>query len=198
MPDAPRGTAAPRASVAAPRPQRADARRNFEAVLAAASGAFAENGPNASLEEIARRAGVGIGTLYRHFPTRSDLINALYVEEVEDLCRTAEDLYDLPPWDALLIWLRSFVEYCARKRALVEGLNRDSDLFKNARDAMYGTSAPLLARAQQAGEARTDVEIDDVMHLVTGLMSVAYRTDEQRERVLTIALDGVRATRSTQ
>jgi AcrR family transcriptional regulator len=196
MSDAPLGTAAPRASVAAPRPQRADARRNFEAVLAAARETFAENGPDASLEEIARRAGVGIGTLYRNFPARSDLINALYVEEVEALCRTAEDLIELPPWDALMIWLRSFVEYCARKRALVEGLNRDSDLFKNARDAMYGTSAPLLTRAQEAGEARADVEIDDVMHLVTGLMSVTYRTDEQRERVLAIALDGVRAPHS--
>jgi AcrR family transcriptional regulator len=181
-----------RASVAAPRPQRADARRNFEAVLAAARDAFAENGSDASLEDIARRAGVGIGTLYRNFPTRSDLINAAYVDEVEELCRAAEELDDLPPWDALMAWLRSFVAYCWRKRALVEGLNRDSAMFQNARDAMYGTSAPLLARAQAAGDVRPDVEIDDVMHLVTGLMSVSYRTDEQRERVLALALDGIR------
>jgi AcrR family transcriptional regulator len=169
-----------RASVAAPRPQRADARRNFEAVLAAAKDAFGENGSDASLEDIARRAGVGIGTLYRNFPTRSDLINAVYVEEVEELCRTAEELGDLPPWDALMAWLRSFVAYCWKKRALVEGLNRDSEMFQNARDAMYGT------------DVRSDVEIDDVMHLVTGLMSVTYRTDEQRERVLALALDGIR------
>jgi AcrR family transcriptional regulator len=183
---------APRASVAAPRPLRADARRNFEAVLAAARDAFADNGPDASLEDIARRAGVGIATLYRNFPTRSDLIDAVYVEEVEDLCRTAEDLGDLPPWEALMAWLRRFVAYCTRKRALVEGLNRDSAMFREARNAMYATSAPLLARAQASGDARDDVEIDDVMHLVTGLMSVSYKTDEQRERVLMVALDGIR------
>jgi AcrR family transcriptional regulator len=185
----------PRLSVAAPRPLRADARRNFEAVLAAARDAFAENGADASLEDIARRAGVGIGTLYRHFPTRSDLIDAVYVEEVEELCRTAEDLVDLPPWDALMAWLRSFVAYCTRKRALVDGLNRNSELFRAAKEAMYATSAPLLTRAQDAGEARPDVQIDDVMRLVTGLMSVAYTTDDQRERVLGLALDGIRPQR---
>ncbi|MEJ1231130.1 MAG: helix-turn-helix domain-containing protein [Galbitalea sp.] len=182
----------PRPSVAAPRPQRADARRNFEAVLAAAKLAFAEKGADASLEDIARQAGVGIGTLYRNFPTRSDLINAVYVDEVEELCRSAEDLDDLPPWDALMVWLRSFVEYCAHKRALVEGLNRDSELFTTARDAMYASPVPLLARAQASGDVRNDLEIEDLMYLVTGLMSVTYRSDEQRERVLTLALDGIR------
>jgi AcrR family transcriptional regulator len=184
-----------RVSVAAPRPLRADARRNFEAILAAARDAFADNGADASLEDIARRAGVGIATLYRNFPARSDLINAVYVEEVEDLCRTAEDLYDLPPWDALMAWLRRFVAYCERKRALVEGLNRDSALFRNSKDAMYIAGAPILARAQQSGDVRTDIEISDVMHLITGLISATYATPEQRERVLGVALDGIRAKR---
>ena len=189
--------AAARPSVAAPRPQRADARRNFEAVLAAARVAFAEKGADASLEEIARQAGVGIGTLYRNFPARSDLINAVYVEEVEELCRSAEGLDDLPPWDALMVWLRSLVTYCSNKRALVDGLNRDSELFAKAKEAMYATPTPLLKRAQASGDVRQDLEIDDVMYLVSGLMSVTYRSDEQRERVLALALDGIRPPASS-
>jgi hypothetical protein len=90
------------------------------------------------------------------------------------------------------MWVRRFVAYCTRKRALVEGLNRDSAMFHEARNAMYATRAPLLARAQAFGDARDDVEIYDVMHLVTGLMSVSYKTDEQRERVLMVALDSIR------
>jgi AcrR family transcriptional regulator len=182
-----------RPSVAAPRPQRADARRNFESVLDAAKVAFAAKGADASLEEIAKQAGVGIGTLYRNFPQRSDLINAVYADEVEQLCRSAEDLDDLPPWDALMVWLRRFVAYCNNKRALVDGLNRDSDLFTNARTAMYATPAPLLARAQASGDVRADLDIEDVMYLVSGLLSVSYKNDEQRERIFALALDGIRS-----
>jgi AcrR family transcriptional regulator len=188
---------APRASVAAPRPLRADARRNFEAVLASAKDSFADNGPDASLEDIARRAGVGIATLYRNFPTRSSLIEAVYFDEVEALCRTAEDLAELPPWNALVAWLRRFVAYLATKRALIEGLNRDSEMFRSAKDAMYGTSEPLLTRAQASGDVRADVGIEDMMFLVHGIMSVNYSTDEQRERVLGLALDGLRPPRVT-
>jgi AcrR family transcriptional regulator len=192
MSNAERSAVAARRSVAAPRPQRADARRNFEAVLAAAKTAFAEKGVDASLEEIARQAGVGIGTLYRNFPTRSDLVNALYADEIEELCRSAEDLDEFEPWDALMMWLRRFVTYCNNKRALVDGLNRDTELFANARDAMYATPAPLLARAQASGDVRLDLDIEDVMYLVSGLLSVTYRSDEQRERVFALALDGIR------
>src|SRR5262245_60018585 len=95
-------------------PKRADALRNYEKLIAAGREAFTEKDRSASLEEIARRAGVGIGTLYRHFPTRTDLIEAVYVEEVEDLCRSADDLSDAPPWDALVGWLRRFVGYVAK------------------------------------------------------------------------------------
>jgi AcrR family transcriptional regulator len=192
MSSAARTAATVRPSVAAPRPQRADARRNFEAVLAAAKLAFAEKGADASLEDIARQAGVGIGTLYRNFPKRSDLINAVYVDEVEELCRSADDLDDLQPWDALLVWLRSFVNYAANKRALVDGLNRDSERFTNARDAMYATPEPLLERAQASGDVRPDLKVLDLMYLITGLTSVTYQSDEQRERVLSLALDGIR------
>src|ERR1700694_3482572 len=100
------------------RPKRADARRNYEKVVAAAREAFAEGGKATSLEEIARRAQVGIGTLYRHFPTRQALLEAVYVDEVEALCRSADDLADLLPWDALIAWLHRFVAYLFTKRAL--------------------------------------------------------------------------------
>ena len=185
-----------RAPSAVPRPLRADARRNFDAVLGAARDAFATNGPDASLEDIARRAGVGIATLYRNFPTRSSLIEAVYFDEVDALCRAAEDLGELSPWDALIAWLRRFVEYATTKRALLDGLNRDSDMFRNAKDAMFDAGRPLLARAQASGEARSDVEIGDVLYLISGLLSVTYATDEQRERVLGLALDGIRPQRA--
>ena len=112
------------------RPQRADARRNFDALLAAARAAFAEQGSEASLEGIARRAGVGIGTLYRNFPTRQHLFDAVYVDEVEALCRVADEVAQLPPWEALVTWSRRFVGYVATKRAIYEALNRDSAMFR--------------------------------------------------------------------
>jgi len=174
------------------RPQRADARRNFDALLVAARDAFAENGTQASLEDIARRAGVGIGTLYRNFPTRPDLFNAVYLGEIDQLCQVAEDVAGLPPWEALVTWLRRFVEYAATKRAIYEALNRDSDMFRSSRKAMYAAGEPLLQRAQQAGEARLDASFDDVLRLVTGITAAGFVDDEQRERVLAFALDGLR------
>lgn len=178
--------------VAVRRPHRADARRNFDALLVAARDAFAQNGTEASLEDIARRAGVGIGTLYRNFPTRQDLFDAVYVGEVEGLCQEAQEVAELPPWDALVAWLRRFVAYAATKRAISEALNRDSEMFRSGRDAMYAVGEPLLARAQEAGAARADASFDDVLRLVTGITAAAFNDDEQRERVLGIALDGVR------
>src|SRR3954464_3878310 len=95
------------------RPKRADALRNCERLLAAAREAFTEADRSASLEDIARRAGVGIGTLYRHFPTRADLVEAVYVDEVEAMSRSAGELAELDPWEALTAWLRRFVGYVA-------------------------------------------------------------------------------------
>ena len=175
------------------RPTRADARRNFDALLGAARDAFAGKGADASLEDIARQAGVGIGTLYRNFPTRQDLFNAVYFGEIEELCLAAEDVADLPPWEALTTWLRRFVQYAATKRAIWESLNRDSDRFKTAREAMYAAGTPLFERAQAAGEARTDVSFDDLLRMVSGLTAAGFVDDDQRARVLDIALDGVRA-----
>jgi AcrR family transcriptional regulator len=175
------------------RPQRADARRNFDALLAAARAAFAERGVDASLEDIARRAGVGIGTLYRNFPARQDLLNAVYFGEIEELCIAAEDVADLPPWEALTTWLQRFVAYVATKRALWESLNRETANFQEAREAMYAAGTPLFERAQQAGEARSDVSFDDLLRMVSGLTGAGFVDDAQRDRVLQIALDGVRA-----
>jgi AcrR family transcriptional regulator len=112
------GPDAPRSGFAVRRPHRADARRNFDALLNAARDAFAEHGSGASLEDIARRAGVGIGTLYRNFPTRQDLFDSVYVGEVEQLCRAAEEVAELPPWEAFVTWLRRFVDEAQRERVL--------------------------------------------------------------------------------
>src|SRR5207237_5678953 len=100
------------------RPKRADARRNYEKVLAAAREAFAEGGESTALEEIARRAGVGIGTLYRHFANRQALLEALYVNEVDELARSAEQLVGVDPWEALNSWFERLIGYLATKRAL--------------------------------------------------------------------------------
>src|SRR5579871_258986 len=104
------------------RPMRADARRNYEKVLGIAREAFAEGGASTSLEEIARRAEVGIGTLYRHFPNRQALLEAVYVDEVEDLCRSAADFEGLEPWDAFERWVERLVGYLRTKRALSQEL----------------------------------------------------------------------------
>ena len=174
------------------RPQRADARRNFDALLAAAREAFAEKGTEASLEDIARRAGVGIGTLYRNFPTRKDLFEAVYVEEVNQLTRAAHAVADLPPWDALVTWLKRFVGYIATKRAIAQALSQESEMFRACRISMHEAGEPLLARAQAAGEVRPEVSFDDLLRMVAGLTSTTFVDEGQRERVLAFALDGLR------
>src|SRR3981081_1546294 len=100
------------------RPKRADARRNYDKVVSAAREAFAAGGAATSLEEIARRAEVGIGTLYRNFPNRQALLEAVYVDEVESLCRSAAELDALPPWEAFSAWVHRLVGYLATKQAL--------------------------------------------------------------------------------
>lgn len=178
------------------RPKRIDAQRNYNKLLAAARQAFTEADTEASLEAIARQAGVGIGTLYRHFPTRQNLIEAVYVDEVEALSRSARDVADLPPWDALTVWLRRFVEYVATKQALINELfaeGRSSDVFASCRSTLYGAGAPLLTRAQEAGAVRADVDITDVLHLVSGIAKMPSPDPQQSERILAVALDGLRA-----
>ena len=174
------------------RPMRADARRNYEKLLAAARDAFAEAGMGAPLEDIARRAEVGIGTLYRHFPTRQDLFEAVYADEVEVLCRAADEVAELPPWEALAAWLRRFVGYTATKRAIAEALNHKSAVFASGWKLVSAAGEPLLRRAQESGDARPDASFDDVIRLVGGVTMYPFADPAQLERVLTMALDGVR------
>ena len=182
----------------APRPKRADARRNYEKLLAAAREAFAEQGTDATLEEIAARAGVGIGTLYRHFPSRPDLLEAVYLDEVQAICASAEKYAELPPWEALSSWLREFVSFAATKRALAEEMftyiDRDASVFKSCAESIYGAGEPLLQRAQEAGEARTDTDIVDVTKLIAGITAVRTSDPGQTDRIVTLALDGLRPT----
>ncbi|GAA3097493.1 TetR family transcriptional regulator [Streptosporangium carneum] len=176
------------------RPKRADARRNFDALVAAARDTFAEKGAQTSLEDVARRAGVSIATLYRNFPTREDLVEEVHREEVEALCREADVVVELEPWEALVAWLHRFVEYIGTKLAFADALNRSTDGFQAGRRAMRAAGEPLLERAQQAGAARQDVSIDDVLRMISGISTVEYADEGQRQRVLQVALAGLRAT----
>jgi AcrR family transcriptional regulator len=178
------------------RPKRADARRNYNKLIDAARGEFTESGPDASLENIARRAGVGIGTLYRHFPNRQDLLEATYLEEVEALCDSAPEFAALAPWDALVGWLNRFAQYASTKKALsaelLASIGMESEIFKNCHDAIYTAGEPLLARAQAAGAVRPDVTFSDVVRLVSGILMVRFAEPDQINRVLAVALDGLR------
>jgi AcrR family transcriptional regulator len=178
------------------RPKRADARRNYDKVLAAAREAFAEGGEATSLEEIARRADVGIGTLYRHFPNRQVLLEAVYVGGVEDVCRSAAELSGADPWEALNGWFERLIGYLATKRALagelLNYLDKDASLFQVCRASLYEAGEPLLKRAQEAGAVREDVTITDVMQMVIGIGKIPTTDPAQLEHVLRVALDGLR------
>src|SRR5437764_4468585 len=180
------------------RPKRADARRNYEKVLTAAREAFAEGGESTALEEIARRAGVGIGTLYRHFPNRQSLLEALYVNEVDEVCRSAAELGAGDPWEELNGWFERLIGYFATKRALAHELLNylevDAPLFQTCRVSLYAAGEPLLKRAQEAGAVRPDVSIADVIQMVIGIAKLPAGNPSQVEHILRIALDGLRYT----
>jgi AcrR family transcriptional regulator len=177
------------------RPKRADALRNYEKLVTAAREAFAEDGTSATLDDIARRAGVGPGTLYRHFPTRQHLLEAVYLDEVEAISRKAADLAGLPPWEALAAWLREFVGYAATKRALAQEMlatiDTDAEVFQASRAAIYSAGEALVARAQEAGEMRGDATFQDVARLIYGISAIRGEPDEV-ERALELVLDGLR------
>jgi AcrR family transcriptional regulator len=178
------------------RPKRADARRNYEKVLAAAREAFAVGGESTALEEIARRAGVGIGTLYRHFPNRQALLEALYVDEVEEVCRSAAEADTEDPWGALNGWVERLIGYIGTKQALAHELlnylDRDAELFKICRTSLFEAGEPLLRRAQEAGVVRSDVTIGEVIQMVIGIAKIPNSDPEQTKHILRIALDGLR------
>ncbi|MGD0198750.1 MAG: helix-turn-helix domain-containing protein [Solirubrobacteraceae bacterium] len=187
---------APVPELSARRPTRADARRNYELLVAAAREAFAEGGAGTSLEEVARRAHVGIGTLYRHFPTRQALLEAVYLDELDAICRSAADHADLPPWDALIGWLHELVGYLTAKRALADELlaylDRDAAVFVSCRGALYAAGEPLLQRAQEAGVVRPDTSFNDVVLTVSAIAKLPTDDPGQIERILGVALDGLR------
>jgi AcrR family transcriptional regulator len=177
------------------RPKRADARRNYDKLVAAARAVFTEDGTSAPLEDVSERAEVGIGTLYRHFPTRQALLEAVYVGEVEAMARSAADLAELPPWDALSQWLHQYVGFAATKRALNEALVEvapDSDVLLSCRTAISGAGTALIERAQRAGVVRADTNFTDVVRMVAGIAMVPTEDAEQKERLLELALDGLR------
>jgi AcrR family transcriptional regulator len=178
------------------RPRRADARRNHDRLVEAAREVFAEGGADVSLEAVARHAGVGIATLYRNFPERAALLEAVYLEEVEGLCQAATDLADLPPWDAFATWLRRLTAYLVSKQALAPALlrtfERDAEVFQRSRAALYGVGQPLLDRAQDAGVVRTDTDLAEVMRLASGIAKIPVEETAGVDHILEMALDGLR------
>ena len=181
------------------KPLRKDAARNREKVLAAAVGLFAERGTEGSLEEVAKRAGVGIGTLYRHFPTRDALVEAAYRNEVAQLRAAADELLaELPPDAALEAWMRRFVDYGTAKRGMRDALQSiaggGTDLFAETRGQVTDAVAVLLRAGAEAGTLRADVEPEDVLRAMGAIWLVAEGDDfaEQAMRILRLVLDGLR------
>ena len=186
-----------------PATMRADARRNRQLLIAAALAAFTEHGADdASLDEIARRAGVGIGTLYRHFPSRQALLEAVYRDQVEELCAGARDrAAAATPAQALENWLRDLMAFAATKRNLTSSLMSSPDSKRSevavSCSAMVREAADgLLARAQRSGEIRPDVDATDLLRLSHALALASELPSthaDQPERLLKVLLDGLRA-----
>jgi AcrR family transcriptional regulator len=196
----PTGRPAP-AQAGEPRPMRADAQRNYERLLSAAVAAFAEHGADdVSLEEIARRAGVGIGTLYRHFPTRQALLEAVYRDQVEALRARADELAGSDsPRDALAEWLRALAAFSATKHnltsALLATLGKDSSLMSDCSKVICDAADDLLSQAKHAGVVRADADARDLIRLVHAVniaTQFAAADPGQAERLLRLVLDGLR------
>ena len=179
-------------------PKRADARRNRERLLAAATSAFAQQGADAPLEDIARQAGVGIGTLYRHFPTRLALQEGVFRNQVETVCARGRELAEAPsPGEAFAAWLRVLAGFLATKRglshALISTLGKDSEVISSCGQAMRTTVEKLLNRAQQARAVREDLTAMEVMHLMHGIGVAVEHTPGEADRMISLILDGMRA-----
>ena len=179
------------------RPMRADARRNYDSLVVAARKVFADQGGGASMEAIAKQAGVGVGTLYRHFPKRIDIVEAVYRDDVHVLIGSAErGLIDLEPWAALEAWLRAYVDYGRSKHTFLselhEAFEKNADLKSASRDRIWAACEEVLHRAQVAGEARNDINGGDLMQLVSPMCLNSTLTVDQGDRLLTMVLDGLR------
>lgn len=181
----------------ADRPMRADARRNYQRLVQAGREVLASRGSEASMEEIAKRADVGVGTLYRHFPRRIDLVEAVYREDVDGLVALAHQVGEqAEPWSALVEWLEGFVRYGQSKRVFLtelhEAFEKNPDLALSSRERIATAAASVLHRAQQAGLARGDIDQGDLMQLVGGMCMARSASLEQNRRLLGLVLDGIR------
>lgn len=183
-----------------PRKPRADAQRNRALLLERAKEEFARAGTNASLEEIARLAGVGPGTLYRHFPTRDALIEAVYHAEVGKLVSAAERLLGtLPPLEALRAWMLLFVDHVAAKQVFAPVLHAiaggPAKLFEGSRGLILDAVTSLVRRAVDSGEMRQDIEPSDLLRALVGLAHVTFGSDWQgsARRLVDVLIAGSRA-----
>ncbi|WP_433346818.1 TetR/AcrR family transcriptional regulator [Microtetraspora malaysiensis] len=187
------GTPAPR------RRMRADARRNYERLLAEAAAAFGEHGADFSLEEIARRAGVANGTLYGHFPTRRALLEALMGDRMQALAATGEELLAHPsPFDGLAAWARAAMAHTTLYRGLgatlMQAIEDETSELHTACKAVLAAGEGLVARARAAGEARPGVTAPDLYALVNAAAWAGEQSSAlQAERLLAFGLDGFRA-----
>jgi AcrR family transcriptional regulator len=170
--------------------RRADAERNRDKILAAARSAFADPGTEVSMAEISRRAGVGMATLYRNFPGRRELLEALYTDEVNAICEAAE-----APGASLLSWLRQLFAFFASKRHIAAELLKHTDsgdsVFGGSRARVTAAGQPLLAAAQQAREVRDDLTLEQVLDLIHAIATIRGDTSYV-EAILQAALDGLR------
>lgn len=180
------------------RKPRADAIRNRERVLEAAKAVFSQGGPEASLEAVAKRAGVGIGTLYRHFPTREALYEAVYRREVEQLVDLARHLeIETSPVEALRQWARANIEFIATKKGMAAALalaaHGSSDLAAYSLDRLTKAVGELLQRAAAAGEIRPDIDAEDLLRTVVGMCYVQDRPGWQAKvlRLVDVFIDGL-------
>ena len=177
---------------------RADARQNRARLISAATAAFAEKGADAPLEDIARRAGVGIGTLYRHFPSRLDLQAAVFRTQVRDVCEQGDALLVTDaPQQAFAAWARALTMYLVTKRglsrALIDAVGVESELITSCWMTMRETTERLLENAQRAGVIRSDVTGVDVMRLVHGVAVSSEKDPDRTDLLLSIMLDGLAA-----
>ncbi len=186
----------------APRKPRTDALQNRERILEVAKDAFTRFGANASLDDIAKEAKVGPGTLYRHFPTRDALIEAVYRTEVEKLAASERKFSDaMPPVEALRAWMLLFVDYIGTKQIIAPALNSivggPSKLFEGSRSQIQGAIDSLVKRAIKSGRIRRDLEPFDLLRALIGVSYVASGPDWQQsaKRLVDILITGSRPIR---
>lgn len=178
---------------------RSDSQRNHDRLVVAAREVFSREGSDASMAAIAHEAGVGAGTLYRHFPHRIDLVEAVYRTDVEELLLAAEKaVANLAPWEALRNWLDSFLRYSLGKRVFLtelrESFEKNPELRLSTREQVEQGFALVLENAQRAGVARADIDGNDLMLLVSGVCTSPSPDKTQGERLLATVLDGLRVS----